>query len=144
MKARASLDRVGLDSIRMSEPQKQRLDKWLWFVRVVKSRTLAAKLVTEGHVRINGKRQDSASKTVTPGDVLTIALERDVRVLKVIAPGERRGPYEEARLLYEDLTPPKADITPGVALADPPGAGRPTKKDRRDMERDIDKWRGEN
>ena len=127
----------------MSETQKQRLDKWLWFARVVKSRTLAAKLVTEGHVRINGKRQDTASKAVAAGDVLTIALERDGRILTVAASGERRGPFEEARLLYEDLTPPKDDPVPGSAVADPPGGGRPTKKDRRDMDRDIDKWRGE-
>lgn len=87
----------------MTDPARQRLDKWLWFARVTKSRTLAAKLAAEGHVRINGVRHDSPSKSVTPGDVLTISLDRQVRVLKVLAPGERRGPFTEARLLYEDL-----------------------------------------
>jgi ribosome-associated heat shock protein Hsp15 len=82
---------------------RQRLDKWLWFARVVKSRTGAAKLVEDGHVRVNTVRADTPAKTVRPGDVLTIALDRQVRVLKVLAPGERRGPYEEARTLFEEL-----------------------------------------
>lgn len=83
---------------------RQRLDKWLWFARVIKSRTSAAKLVEEGHVRINGTRTDNPAKSVRQGDVLTIALDRQVRVLKIVSPGERRGPYEEAKLLFEDLT----------------------------------------
>lgn len=82
---------------------RQRLDKWLWFARLVKSRTLAAKLVEEGHVRVNAVRADNAAKPVRAGDVLTVALDREVRVLRVVAPGERRGPYPEARLLYDDL-----------------------------------------
>ena len=86
--------------------ERQRLDKWLWFARVVKTRALAAKLVTAGHVRLNGPRAAGPDKPVRPGDVLTIALERQVRVLRVVAPGERRGPYEEARHLYDDLTAP--------------------------------------
>jgi ribosome-associated heat shock protein Hsp15 len=85
--------------------ERQRLDKWLWFARVVKTRTLAARLVTEGHVRINAQRVETPAKLVGPGDVLTIALERQVRVLKVVAPGTRRGAYPEAKLLFEDLTP---------------------------------------
>ena len=91
---------------------KQRLDKWLWVARVVKSRTLAAKLVESGHVRVNTVRTDNPAKSVRRGDVLTIALDRDVRVLRVLAPGERRGPYPEARLLYEEIggtgSPPDA------------------------------------
>ena len=86
--------------------ERQRLDRWLWFARVVKTRALAAKLVTAGHVRLNGARAAGPDKPVRPGDVLTIALERQVRVLKVVATGDRRGPYEEARRLYEDLTAP--------------------------------------
>jgi len=96
--------------------ERRRLDKWLWFARVVKTRALAAKLVTAGHVRLNGARAAGPDKPVRPGDVLTIALERQVRVLKVVAPGERRGPYEEARLLYEDLNAangsPATDASP--------------------------------
>ena len=94
--------------------ERQRLDKWLWFARVVKTRSLAAKLVEAGHVRLNGMRAAGPDKPVRPGDVLTIALERQVRVLRVAAPGERRGPYEEARLLYKDLseTPDPGHIEP--------------------------------
>lgn len=83
---------------------RQRLDKWLWFARVVKSRSLAAKLVADGFVRVNSGRVTDPSKPVRPGDVLTIALERHTRVLKVLEAGERRGPFVEARQLYEDLS----------------------------------------
>ena len=119
----------------MSASERQRLDKWLWFARVVKTRTLAARLVTEGHVRINGLRQDTASKQVSPGDVLTISLERHVRVLKVVAAGDRRGPFEEARLLFEDLTPPRDFPAPTTQDGFDPGEGRPSKKDRRDLQK---------
>jgi ribosome-associated heat shock protein Hsp15 len=82
---------------------RQRIDKWLWFARIVKSRTLATKLVTEGHIRVNSMRIETPAKAVGPGDVLTIALERDVKVLRIVANAERRGPYAEARLLYEEV-----------------------------------------
>ncbi len=112
---------------------RQRLDKWLWFARIVKSRTLAAKLVSEGHVRVNSTRIDTPAKAVGPGDVLTVSLPRDVKVLKILASGSRRGPFEEARLLYEDLSPPPPPAS-DEALQSPKreaGAGRPTKRDRR-------------
>lgn len=82
---------------------KQRLDKWLWFARVVKTRTLAAKLILDGHVRVNAQRIETPAKAVGPGDVLTIALEGSVAVLRIVGIGARRGPFSEARLLYEDL-----------------------------------------
>ena len=87
------------------EPARQRLDKWLWFTRVVKTRSLASRLVTDGHVRVNSVRVETAAKAVRPGDIVTVALERHVRVLKVISSGDRRGPAPEARTLYEDLAP---------------------------------------
>jgi ribosome-associated heat shock protein Hsp15 len=87
---------------------RQRVDKWLWFARIVKSRTLAAKLVTEGRIRVNAVRIDTPAKAIGPGDVLTIALERDVKLLRILANGERRGPYSEARLLYEEIGAPTA------------------------------------
>lgn len=87
-----------------TEAGRQRLDKWLWFARMARTRTAAAQLVNDGHVRINGQRVTQAAKAVRPGDVLTVALQRDVKLLRIVAPGERRGPYEEARLLYEDMT----------------------------------------
>ena len=82
---------------------RQRLDKFLWHARVVKARTSAAELVERGHVRINGVRETAPGHAVKAGDVLTIALDRSVRVLKVIGFSERRGDASAARVLYEDL-----------------------------------------
>jgi ribosome-associated heat shock protein Hsp15 len=82
---------------------RQRADKWLWHARVVKTRTDAASLLTKGHVRINGERQKSPGHSVKAGDVLTVALDSRVRVLKVIGFAERRGDAVAVRLLCEDL-----------------------------------------
>jgi len=81
-------------------PAAQRLDKWLWCARVVKSRTLAAQLVGGGKVRVNRMRVLKPSHLLRAGDVLTIALRGEVRVLEVRAVAERRGPSQEAQLLY--------------------------------------------
>jgi len=87
---------------------RQRLDKWLWHARVVKARTSAAALVESGHVRVNGVREKSPGHAVKPGDVITIALDRGVRLMKVTGFAERRGDATAARTLYEDLqTGPK-------------------------------------
>jgi ribosome-associated heat shock protein Hsp15 len=86
---------------------KQRLDKWLWHARVVKARTSAAALVESGHVRINGVREKSPGHAVKPGDVVTIALDARVRLLKVTGFSERRGDANAARALFEDLQTPK-------------------------------------
>jgi ribosome-associated heat shock protein Hsp15 len=116
---------------------RQRIDKWLWHARVVKTRSAAAELATSGHVRLNGTRIDQPSKPVKPGDVVTIALDRRVRVLKVAALAERRGSADVARVLYEDLSPPPAEPSerdpPAAERA--PGAGRPTKQERRAIDR---------
>jgi ribosome-associated heat shock protein Hsp15 len=85
--------------------EKQRLDKWLWHARVVKARTSAASLVESGHVRINGVREKSPGHAVKPGDVITIALDGGVRLMKVVGFSERRGDATSARVLYEDLNP---------------------------------------
>ena len=83
--------------------ERQRLDKWLWHARVVKARTSAAALVEAGHVRINGVRETAPGHAVKAGDVLTIGLDRSVRVLKIIGFSERRGDAAAARTLYDDL-----------------------------------------
>ena len=83
--------------------ERQRLDKWLWHARVVKARTSAAALIEAGHVRINGVREKAPGHAVKAGDVLTVGLDRTVRVLKVVGFAERRGDATAARLLYEDL-----------------------------------------
>ncbi|MBB4040572.1 ribosome-associated heat shock protein Hsp15 [Microvirga flocculans] len=94
---------------------RQRLDKWLWFARFAKTRTLAAKLVTGGHVRINGQRIDNAARAVAVGDVVTLALPRATLVVRIEGLGERRGPAPEARQLYADLN---RDNGPLVSEAD--------------------------
>jgi ribosome-associated heat shock protein Hsp15 len=118
---------------------RQRIDKWLFFARVVKSRSLAAKLAIAGRVRVNGDKAGQASDSVKPGDVLTITLERRILVYKVLQQGSRRGPAEEARTLYEDLSPPPAPKGEAPPDALPPlreaGSGRPTKKERRETDR---------
>jgi ribosome-associated heat shock protein Hsp15 len=115
----------------------QRIDKWLWFARFYKSRTLAAEMVAEGRVRLNGERCIKTSQILRAGDVLTFAAGPHVRVVKVIAGGVRRGPATEARTLYEDLTPerPAAPAAESTPAARDKGAGRPTKKDRRAISR---------
>lgn len=123
----------------MEAAARQRLDKWLFFARIVKSRSLAAKLIQAGRVRVNRDKADQASHMVKPGDVLTVTLDRRILVLKVLGGGARRGPAEEARTLYEDLTPPAAPRDRTLPDALPPyreaGSGRPTKKERRETDR---------
>jgi ribosome-associated heat shock protein Hsp15 len=80
----------------------------MWHARVVKARTSAAELVASGHVRVNGTRETSPGHAIKVGDVLTIALDRTVRVMKVTAFAERRGDAESARVLYEELREGKA------------------------------------
>jgi len=91
---------------------RQRLDKWLWFARFAKSRTLAAKLVTSGYVRVNGLRTDSPAKAVAVGDVVTVALARTTTVVRIENLGERRGPAPEARQLYSEV---QSDLGPLVS-----------------------------
>jgi ribosome-associated heat shock protein Hsp15 len=86
-----------------SADEGQRLDRWLWFSRLVKSRTSAAQLVMDGKVRVNRVRILKPSHAVHPGDVLTLALRGQIRVVKVVECGHRRGPPLEAKLLYETL-----------------------------------------
>ena len=125
----------------MTSEDRQRIDKWLYFARVVKSRSLAAKLARSGRVRVNGDKIDQPSRQVARDDVLTITLDRKILVLKVLGPGERRGPYPEAKTLYEDLSPPPASgdrkATSALAPYREAGSGRPTKRERRQ----LDKWK---
>ncbi|MDV7339961.1 RNA-binding S4 domain-containing protein [Terasakiella sp. A23] len=116
-----------------------RIDKWLWHARFFKSRTLAAKFVQSGKVRVNGSHISKAHVVLKPEDVLTFPSGPYIRLIRVVKMGERRGPAPEARTLYEDLDPPqpkpKKPKDPVVAERDP-GSGRPTKRERRKM----DQW----
>jgi ribosome-associated heat shock protein Hsp15 len=114
---------------------RQRVDKWLFFSRAVKSRSWAAKLVTAGRVRINRDKAAQASDFVKAGDVLTITLERRVLIWKVLDAGARRGPAPEARMLYEDMSPPARAPDPALPPLRDVGSGRPTKKERRQLDR---------
>jgi ribosome-associated heat shock protein Hsp15 len=103
---------------------------------VVRTRTAAAALATAGNVRLNGERVNAASRPVKSGDVVTIALDRAVRIMKVTGFAERRGNAEAAALLYEDLTPMSAAVTAEPATAErDTGSGRPTKQERRAIDR---------
>jgi len=132
----------------------QRLDKWLWFARVAKTRTLAAGLVTGGRVRVNRVRTTKSAQTVKPGDVITVTVPGGVRVLKIVAGGVRRGPASEAALLYEEIVPLRQEPRPAATEGEPAatvvgnqagpgqgrptaeaGSGRPTKRDRRILDR---------
>ncbi|TDL83582.1 RNA-binding S4 domain-containing protein [Palleronia sediminis] len=106
-----------------------RLDKWLFYARFFKTRSLAAGIVRAGNVRVNGVRVSKPSACVRPGDTLSFAQGRAVRVVTVLAPGERRGPAPEAQGLYDDRSPPPPPATPRAPAYD--GGGRPTKRDRR-------------
>ena len=83
---------------------RQRIDKWLWHARMVRTRSAATALTAAGFVRVNGKRMTTASHPVRVGDVVTLALDRAVRVIRVEGLCERRGGAPAARALYRDLT----------------------------------------
>ena len=82
---------------------RQRIDKWLWHARVVRTRSAAAELANSGYLRVNGNRVDAPARLVRNGDVITVALDRSVRVLKVRGFAERRGPAGTSERLYEEL-----------------------------------------
>ena len=116
---------------------KLRLDKWLWQARFFKTRSLSAKEVSAGHVRVNSERVTKPATQVGPGDVLTFSQARQVRVIKIADLGTRRGPATEAQALYEDLTPaPEPDDMKDNLPPSPryEGKGRPTKRDRRKLD----------
>lgn len=122
------------DAVAPAAGDQLRLDKWLWYARVVKSRTLAAGLVEDGKVRLNRERMTKPSQAVRIGDVLTISVGPRVRILEVAAMGTRRGPASEAQALYVDRSlPPPTPVAPQPPMSGerPSGAGRPTKRDRR-------------
>jgi ribosome-associated heat shock protein Hsp15 len=110
---------------------KLRIDKWLWQARFFKTRSLAAKQVSGGHVRLNGNRVQKPAQAVAPGDVLTFPQGRIVRVVRIEKIGDRRGPAAEAQTLYFDMTE-KQDVPPKNPGFE--GKGRPTKKDRRSLD----------
>ncbi|SMQ86329.1 heat shock protein Hsp15 [Devosia lucknowensis] len=120
--------------------RKERLDRFLFFSRAVKSRTLAQKIIEGGAVRVNSERTDRTDHKVGAGDVLTMSIHGRIVVWRILDPGTRRGPASEAHGLYEDMSPapmPRTALSPyDATIAErSPGAGRPTKKERREVDR---------
>lgn len=110
---------------------KLRLDKWLVHARFCKTRSVAAALVGAGHVRVNGDRAQKPAQTVAPGDILTLAQPRVVRVVRVEALGLRRGPAREAQMLYTELSEKRDETPPNPRFE---GKGRPGKRERRALD----------
>ncbi len=115
-----------------------RIDKWLWYARFFKSRTLATKLVNSGKLRLDGNLINKSHKQIISGQILTFPYGNEVKVIKVINLGYRRGPAVEAKELFEDLSDivdkkvKKNDfVFKDVFEKRYFGSGRPTKKDRR-------------
>ncbi|KKB78369.1 hypothetical protein VW35_12115 [Devosia soli] len=118
---------------------KERLDRFLFFSRAVKSRTLAQKIIESGAIRVNSEKTDRSDHKIGAGDVLTMSLHGRVLVWRILDPGTRRGPASEAQGLYEDMSPPAPPRHErsafDAAIAErPTGAGRPTKKERRETD----------
>ena len=146
-------------SLAGSETPHQRLDVWLCYARLAKTRTLGQTLVQRGKVRVNRIRVDKPSHNLKPGDVVTLSLGPTVRVVEVLGIGKRRGPAPEAAALFRELTPAPDRTTSsrpetqsggkdhpalqasvaanGMRL---PGTGRPSKRDRRATERLKDRF----
>lgn len=112
---------------------RSRVDKWLWQARFFKTRSLSAAQVSGGHVRLNGRKIMKPAQAVGPGDVLTFAQGRRIRVVRITALARRRGPASEARALYEDLSP-ASEPMPANPGAERRG-GRPSGKERRNEAR---------
>ena len=107
----------------------QRLDKWLWCARLVRTRSGGA--IAEGKVRINGERTLKPSRLVHDGDVVTSTASGRLFVVRILAWTARRGPASLARTLYEDLTPNRA---PSLESRLPAKGPQPTKRDRRRLD----------
>ena len=123
--------------------RKERLDKFLFFARALKSRTLAQKTIEAGAIRVNSERTLNTDHRVGAGDILTMTLHGRIVVWKILDVGERRGPASEAATLYEDLSPPPLPREQLSAFERAvgervPGSGRPTKKERRDTDRLVE------
>jgi ribosome-associated heat shock protein Hsp15 len=119
-----------------------RLDKWLWQARFFKSRPLACEMIAEGHLRLNGTRCTKPGHQLGEGDTLTFPQGGRIRLIRVLAPGRRRGPALEAQGLYHDLDPqPDPPQGPGEGFApvcdapeydDATGCGNPDRTSRLD------------
>ena len=121
----------------MADEGALRIDKWLWYARFFKTRAQATKMINGGKLRLDGQIMSKPHRAALAGMVLTFPQAKDIRVIKIIALGKRRGPAPEAQELYEDLAPPierkREQTTFNERFEErDSGAGRPTKRERRE------------
>jgi len=122
----------------ISEKKTLRLDIYLYYIRIFKSRTIATKFVLSSRLRISGQVTQKPHKMISVGDILTITINDNIKILKVLDIPNRRGPYSESLNFYEDITPiknthKKEDIKLDVKFVE--RVGRPTKRERRQTDR---------
>ena len=123
-----------------SHDDSQRLDKWLWCVRLFKTRSQAADAISGGKVKVNGERRKPAY-TLRPGDRLTLAVQDDPTELQVLALATRRGPASEARACYiesvesQQRKQANRELRQMAALSRPRPETKPDKRERRQMDR---------
>ena len=115
-----------------------RLDIYLYFIRIFKSRSIATKFVSTNRLRISGQVTQKPHKMISIGDVLTMTINHNIKILKVLDIPNRRGPYSESINFYEDITPIesvplKENIKPDIKFVE--RVGRPTKRERRQTDR---------
>ena len=120
------------------EKKTLRLDIYLYYIRIFKSRSLATKFVLTNRLRISGQVTQKPHKLISIGDVLTITINDNIKVLKVLDIPNRRGPYSESLNFYEDITPienkhKKEDVKLNIKFVE--RVGRPTKRERRQTDR---------
>ena len=120
------------------EKKTLRLDIYLYYIRIFKSRSIATKFVLTNRLRISGQVTQKPHKMISIGDVLTMTINDNIKVLKVLDIPNRRGPYSESLNFYEDITPiesisKKESLKPDIKFVE--RVGRPTKRERRQTDR---------
>ena len=115
-----------------------RLDLYLYYIRIFKSRSLATKFISSNRLRISGKVTQKPHKLISAGDVLTMTINDNIKIIKVLDVPSRRGPYSESLCFYQDLTPIKTipkdkAVKSKIKFVD--RIGRPTKRERRQIDR---------
>ncbi len=117
--------------------QTQRIDKWLWHARIFKTRSIAQKQITTGKIRVDKEKISNCSRKIIASNVLTITLQRDIKIIEVIGFAKKRGPYSDAQLLYNDLSPPKLEKQKQEqtkeSMSRIQSDGRPTKHQRKQI-----------
>lgn len=112
-------------------PDTIRIDKWLWYARFFKTRSICAKLISDGRISLNDQQIKKPATVVNIGDRVMFRQGEWQRIVTIVGIGTRRGPASEAQELYEDLSPPKPKRENNPQNPKYEGKGRPTGKQRR-------------